>query len=127
VNEIEPNGSCPREQARTNSLSYSTMNLDAFSTLCTLAQRTGVDLWHVKNAKGASLETAALYLQPFIQNPESWKHEQITPFHPASIVYPGLAGVGLPSSALLKTYLALPRTESAWVMFVDLLVRNRTA
>src|SRR5581483_9184957 len=44
--EIQPDGSCPREEARTNSLSYSSMNLDAFANLCRLAQLNGVDLWH---------------------------------------------------------------------------------
>jgi hypothetical protein len=127
VNEMHADGSCPREEERTNSLSYSTMNLDAFSTLCTLAQTTGVNLWRVKNAQGAGLETAALYLQPYIQHPDMWQHRQITPFHPASIVYPGLTGAGLPSEELLKTYLSLPRAESPWVLFIDLLVRNRTS
>lgn len=126
INEIEAGGNCPREEARTNSLSYSTMNLDAFTTLCTLAQGTGVDLWRVRNVKGAGVETAALYLNPFIQHPETWKHQQISPFRPTSIVYPGLAGIGLPSTSLLDTYLTLPRAESPWVLFIDLLVRNRT-
>lgn len=36
--QIRPNGICPREEARTNSLSYSCFNLDAFAVICRLAQ-----------------------------------------------------------------------------------------
>src|SRR5215813_11399136 len=43
--EIEPDGSCPREEARTNSLGYSAMNLDAFSVVCRIADVHGVNLW----------------------------------------------------------------------------------
>jgi hypothetical protein len=50
--EIQPDGSCPREEERTRSLHYSSMNLDAFSLLCRLAQTEGLDLWRYRNARG---------------------------------------------------------------------------
>jgi hypothetical protein len=53
--EIEPDGSCPREEARTNSLSYSAMNLDAFSVLCRIAATNGVNLWTFRGPKGVGL------------------------------------------------------------------------
>src|SRR5262249_33663060 len=43
--EVQPDGSCPREEARTQSLSYSSMNLDAFATVCRIAETNGVSLW----------------------------------------------------------------------------------
>ncbi|MGA8597317.1 MAG: alginate lyase family protein [Bryobacteraceae bacterium] len=62
--EIRPDGSCPREEARTNSLSYSCFNLDAFAVICRLAQMNGVDLWHFRSPQGAGVETAFHYLTP---------------------------------------------------------------
>ena len=50
--EIQPDGSCPREEERTNSLSYSAMNLDAFSVLCRVADTNGVKLWHYRTSRG---------------------------------------------------------------------------
>ncbi len=116
--EIRPNGSCPREEARTNSLGYSGFNLDAFATICRLAQVAGVDLWHSR------VETAFDYLIPYVLHPSTWPRQQISPFNPSSIVFPGLAGIGLPSPKLLTAYNQLPRAKTPWVQFVDLLIRN---
>lgn len=120
--EIRPNGSCPREEARTNSLSYSSMNLDAFATLCRLAQRRGVDLWHFETAGGIGVNRSFQYLIPFVLHPDRWKKQQIGKYSPAGYVFPGLAGIGLPSPDLLAAYRELPHAESPWVQFIDLLV-----
>lgn len=122
--EIQSDGSCPREEARTQSLSYSSMNLDAFSTVCRLAQMDGVDLWHFRTPQGIGVENAFTYLMPYVAQPGRWKKEQITKYSSDGYVFPGLAGVGIPSNDLLAAYLKLPRAQSAWVQLVDLLVRS---
>ncbi len=122
--EIQPDGSCPREEERTQSLSYSSMNLDAFSTICRLAQMDGVDLWHFRTPKGIGVEKAFDYLTPYAVQPDRWKKEQITKYSADGYVFPGLAGVGLPSDALLAAYLKLPRAQSPWIQFADILVRG---
>jgi hypothetical protein len=122
--EIQPDGSCPREEARTNSLGYSSMNLDAFATLCRLAQTRGVALWHFQTPNGISVERAFRYLTPYVLKPDKWKKQQIGKYNADGYVFPGLAGIGLPSPDLLKAYLQLPRSEAPWVQFVDLLVRS---
>lgn len=122
--EIQPNGSCPKEEARTNSLSYSAFNLDAFATLCRLAQIQGVDLWHFKTPRNISVQTAFDYLMPYVLHPDTWHHQQIGPFSPNGIVFPGLAGLGLPSQQLLSAYDRLSRANSPWVQFVDLLIKT---
>ncbi|MBV9082633.1 MAG: alginate lyase family protein [Acidobacteriaceae bacterium] len=121
--EIRPDGSCPREEARTKSLSYSSMNLDAFATICRLAQVAGVDLWHFKTAQGIGVERAFHYLAPFVSHPDTWRKQQIEAYDPGSYVFPGLAGVGLSSPKLLAAYENIPRAETPWVQFIDLLVR----
>lgn len=121
--QIRSDGSCPREEARTRSLSYSVFNLDAFSVLCRLAQVRGVDLWHFRAPSGVGLDKAVAYLTPYVVHPEGWRKEQIAKFDANGIVYPGLAGLGLRSQELLRVYHALPRAKSAWVVLTDLIVR----
>jgi hypothetical protein len=114
--EIRPDGSCPREEERTNSLSYSAMNLDAFSVICRVAASDGQDLW-----KGAS--KAFDYLTPYLLHPDTWKKQQISKFNPDGTFFPGLAGVGLGSKPLLDAYRALPRSASPWAQLLDLAIK----
>jgi hypothetical protein len=118
--EVKPDGSCPREEARTKSLGYSSMNLDAFSLLCRQAQMDGVDLW-------PQVEKCFRYLMPYIMDPKSWRKPQISPYEPDGAVFPALAALGLRSPDLLAAYRKLPRANSPWVQLVDLLVRTTPA
>ena len=121
--EIEPDGSCPREEARTASLSYSAMNLDAFSVVCRIAEINGVSLWKYRGPKGVGVEKSFRYLTPYVLHPENWKKQQISKFNPDGTFFQGLAGVGLGDQELLSAYKSLGRNRSAWVQFVDLVVR----
>ncbi len=121
--EIQPNGSCPREEARTDSLSYSSMNLDAFTVVCRLAQVNGVDLWHFRTAKGLAVEKSFHYLLPYVLDPASWKKQQMAKYNPSGYIFPGLAGIGLPSPELLAAYGKMPHADSPWNQFTDLLIR----
>jgi hypothetical protein len=120
--EIQADGSCPREEARTQSLSYSSMNLDAFASICRLAQLDSVDLWHFRAPSGGSVEQAFRYLVPFMRDPATWKKEQITKYDSKGYFFPGLAGIGMQSKELIDTYRSLPHGESPWLQLVDLLV-----
>ena len=80
--DIRPAGDCPREEARTNSLSYSAMNLDAFAVLCRIAQVNGTDLWTFHTPSGLSVAKAFHYLNPYLLHPDTWKKQQISPFKP---------------------------------------------
>ncbi len=117
--EIQPNGSCPREEARTNSLSYSAMNLDGFSILCRLAQQDGKNLW-----SGTTLEQSFHYLRPYVLEPAKWKKQQISPYKADGTVFLGLAGLGLKSKEMLEAYKTLPRSDAPHVLFFDLLIRS---
>jgi hypothetical protein len=122
--EVEPDGSCPREEARTNSLGYSTMNLDGFSVLCRIAETNGVNLWRYRTPKGIGIEKSFHYLMPYLLHPDTWRKQQISRFSADGSVFLGLAGVGLNSEELLAAYRSLPRAHSPWVQFVDLVVRT---
>ena len=120
--QVQPDGRCPQEEARTRSLSYSAMNLDGFSVLCRIAQMRGVDLWRYKTPKGIGIEKSFYYLLPYVLDPKSWRKPQITSFDQDRVVYPGLAGLGLGSAELLGAYRRLPRADAPWVNLVSLLV-----
>ncbi len=121
--EVEADGSCPREEERTQSLSYSAMNLDAFAVVCRIADVNGVSLWGYRTPQGVGIEKSFHYLMPFVAHPEKWVKPQITKFSPNDTIFPGLAGAGLRSEELLSAYRLLPRSKSAWVQLVDLAVR----
>jgi hypothetical protein len=122
--EIRPDGHCPREEERTRSLHYSSMNLNAFALLCRLAQMDGVDLWTYRTPQGVGVENAFNYLAPFLAHPETWPDKQITEFTPGIYYFPGLGGLALHSSPLRAIYTQLPRAESPWVQFLDALIRS---
>jgi hypothetical protein len=119
--EIKPDGSCPREEARTKSLGYSSMNLDAFAVICRVAELDGVDLWRFHTDQGIGVEKCFDYLMPYLLRPETWRREQIADYSPNGYIFPALAGLGLQSRKLLVGYRKLPRAESPWVQFIDLL------
>jgi hypothetical protein len=99
------------------------MNLDAFATLCRIAQANGTDLWHYRTAAGVGVVTAFDYLIPYVLQPATWKKDQINRYNPGGYYFPGLAGKYLPSPNLLAAYEKLPRSESPWIQLVDMLVR----
>jgi hypothetical protein len=125
--EIQPEGSCPREEERTRSLHYSSMNQDSFSLLCRLAQLDGVDLWHFRTPKGIGVEKSFFYLLPYMLRPQTWKKQQIDAYDPGIHYFAGLAGIGLPSDKLLSAYLGIPREDTPWVQFIDILIRATRA
>jgi hypothetical protein len=106
--QIEPDGSCPREEARTNSLSYSAMNLDGFAVICRIAQTHRVDLWNYKGPKG-SVKTAFRYLLPYVKAPDTWKKQQISKWTGEATIFPVLAGLDR----------GLTRAKTPWVQWVE--------
>jgi hypothetical protein len=122
--EVQPNGSCPLEEARTRSLSYSTMNLDSFALLCRLGGFDGQDLWHFQSPKGITIGKAFRYLTPYVLHPDTWKKRQITAYEQDRALFPGLAAVGLQDGDLMSGYKTLSRATSPWIQFIDLAVRT---
>jgi len=102
--QIRPDGSCPREEARTRSLSYSAMNLNAFASLCRMAEVRGQDLWRFEPREGAGVPTAVRYLFPFIEDPTRWKKQQITKFASDSVYFHALAGLAIGNSEYVKHF-----------------------
>lgn len=83
--QVEPDGSQPRELARTRSFSYSTMNMGLYHDLAAVAKRFGIDLWNASTADGRSIAKAAEWLRPYIEGEKEWTRKQIVPFDPSTV------------------------------------------
>lgn len=108
--QIRPDGSCPLEEARTRSLSYSAMNLNGFALLCRMAEIRGRDLWHFSAPTGAGVLDAVRYLYPYIKAPGTWRKQQITKFDPGSVYFYALAGLATGNSEYLRGFESLTGT-----------------
>lgn len=75
--QIESDGSQPHELDRTKSVSYSTMNLKAFTLLAFYGKKYGIDLFNYENLTGGSIAQAYKYFRPYLADPETWKHKQL--------------------------------------------------
>jgi hypothetical protein len=75
--QIEPDGSQPLELARTNGLSYSTMNLRGLTELANFGRKNGVDLWNYKAKNGASIQKGYSFLAPYALGEKKWEYQQI--------------------------------------------------
>ena len=82
--QIEPDGSMPRELARTTSSGYTQFNLEAFAALAALGERAGIHLWDYATPDGRSIRQAIAFVLPFVRDGRPWPHKQIRPFDPAS-------------------------------------------
>jgi len=82
--QIEPDGSMPRELARTTSAGYTQFNLEAFAALAALGERVGVDLWGYRTPDGRSIRQAIAYVLPFVRDGHTWTQKQIKAFDPAT-------------------------------------------
>lgn len=119
--QFRSDGSAPREESRTRSLSLSEFNLEGCVTVCRIAQVQGVDLWgaHTRNA---TLGTAIDYLEPYLADPRKWGKEQIVDFPNEGLYFLAFAGMGLKKPEYVALYRKLERPDAAWLSFVDLMV-----
>lgn len=123
--QFRPDGSAPREEARTRSLSYSAMNLDAFALLCRMAQVAGVDLWHYKTPKGVTMTKAFDYLAPYVTGEKVWQKPQITKFDGSRTIFLALAGHGLNRDDYLAAQRRVGLSGGAAADFIALLTGLR--
>jgi hypothetical protein len=75
--QIEPDGSQPKELARTRPFHYSVFNLEAHARLATQAKRLGVDLWDPSTEAGRRIRAAVDHLLPFARGEKEWPYKDL--------------------------------------------------
>jgi hypothetical protein len=121
--QIRPNGSAPREEIRPRSLRLSAINLEAYATICRMAQvRGAADLWSIRVRSGATLGTAIDYLSPYLLDPRKWTKEEASDIPYDSLAFLAFSGIGLDKPEYIALFRKLERPDSAWISLVDLLV-----
>ena len=70
--QLGPDGSQPRELARTKSFGYSLFNLRALFTLASLGDQVGVDLWHYRSHDGRSIRAAIDLVAKYADPEKNW-------------------------------------------------------
>src|SRR4030095_652943 len=83
--QLTKEGQQPLELARTNALGYSTMNLQGWLVVATLAEKAGVNLWNYKTPNGASIGLALAWLIPYAVGDKNWTYQQISPYNKKDI------------------------------------------
>ena len=72
LQQMAPDGSFPRELARTKPYGYSLFNLEAMATICQILSTPEDDLWTFELADGRGMERAMEFMVPYIRNKRSW-------------------------------------------------------
>lgn len=82
VEQILPNGTMPRELARTRSMHYTWWNMMAFFELAQAAGHVGVDLFGFTGPQGQSLRGALDWVAPYTLNNTAlqWPYAELSPF-----------------------------------------------
>ena len=70
--QMAPDGSFPREVARTKAYGYSIFNLDIMTSLAVLLSTPGEDLMKFKLADGRSMVRGVEFLAPFLADKSKW-------------------------------------------------------
>ncbi len=120
--QIKPDGSAPFEEARTRSLSYSAFNLEAFTTICRIAEVHNVNLWTVQGKSKVTIDTIIDYLVPYFADPKKWRKDQVADFQNDGLYFLAFAGMGLKKPEYVSLFRKLERPEGAWLSMVDLMV-----
>ncbi len=74
-------GLFPMELERTTSLHYSVFILNAFNIVAQIAEKNGVDFYHLQTKSGKSFQKGFDAILPFISQKEKWTYQEIKPFH----------------------------------------------
>ena len=72
ADQMAPDGSFPRETARTKPYAYSIFQLDNMVTLCKVLSTPEDNLWNYEGPEGRSIKRAVAWLYPYLADKSSW-------------------------------------------------------
>jgi hypothetical protein len=85
LKQIAPDGSLPKELARTRSLHYSIFCVQAFLQLAHLAEQVDVDLWHVADSR---IRSALDYIRPHANPALPWPSQDVSKANRLNLLWP---------------------------------------
>jgi beta-galactosidase len=94
--QLAPDGSFPRELARTKPLGYSIFQLDNVALLADVLSTPQQDLWHYRLNDGRNVGQAIAFLFPYLEAPARWpfapdvSHFEAWPVRQAALLLGGL-------------------------------------
>jgi len=83
--QIEPDGTQPKELARTRTFHYCAFNLQAMFMLAHMAEQVDVDLWHAGDSR---IKVAMDFLTPYADPARPWPYPDIDTPHRAKLLLP---------------------------------------
>ena len=98
--QMAPDGSFPRELARTKPYGYSIFQLDNMATLCQVLSTPGHNLWQFQLPDGRGMRKAIEFMYPYLADKSKWladgHHQDIQawngwPAREPSLLFAGLA------------------------------------
>jgi hypothetical protein len=94
--QVAPDGSFPKELARTKPYSYSIFNFDVMAMLCRSLQGDGEDLFAFALPDGRGICKAAAFLYPYLRDKSTWPYKKdVEHFDSLPVRSPGLLFAGL--------------------------------
>jgi hypothetical protein len=107
--QMAPDGSFPRELARTKPYSYSIFNFDVMTTLCQSLKGLAPDPLTFTLPDGRGICRGAAFIYPYLKNKSAWKWaKDIEHFDALPVRSPGLLFAGL--ACREPDYIALWKT-----------------
>lgn len=73
--QMETDGSFPRELRRTKPYGYSLFNLDAMATICRILSTEEDNLWTYSTSDGKNIQKGFDFLLPFVTDKSSWGYQ----------------------------------------------------
>lgn len=110
-NQMEVDGSLPRELKRTKPYGYSLFNIDAFCNVAQILSTPENNLWEFETPDGKSLKKGMEYIYPFIVDKTEWPFAKDIyiweewPVRQSSLLFAGLA---FNNPEYISTFLKLP-------------------
>jgi hypothetical protein len=111
-NQMDQNGSFPRELKRTKPYGYALFNLDAFFNLAKILSTPEQNLFEWETPDGKSLKKGIQFILPYIKDKSQWPYDQDVyiwdewPVNHPALLFSALA---YQSEELLEIYLAMPQ------------------
>lgn len=111
IRQMEPDGSFPRELARTKPYNYSIFVVDNLVTICHVLSTPEDDLWDYTDTDGRNIRRAIDFILPYLLDKNAWPYPpDVMHFDafPARASFMPFAGYRLGIPELIKLYESLP-------------------